>query len=101
MPHNRWKIEAWRTIAPHLSGKISTPYAPGSVHDYMHAKFVVADDEVLVGSFNLSRGGEENAENVLHLVSEELAVRFTGFVEAVADRYRAGRGEAHAGPGTA
>lgn len=101
VPHNRWKIEAWRTIAPHLSGKVSTPYAPGSVHDYLHAKILVVDDEVLTGSFNLSRGGEENAENVLHLVSEDVAVRFTGFVEAVAERYRGVARDVQAAPTTA
>jgi phosphatidylserine/phosphatidylglycerophosphate/cardiolipin synthase-like enzyme len=84
---NQWKIEAWRTIAPRLSGKVTTPYAPGSVHDYMHAKFVVADDEVLVGSYNLSRGGEENAENVLHIVNEEIAVTFAGYADRLATRY--------------
>ncbi|HTG47534.1 MAG TPA: phospholipase D-like domain-containing protein [Actinomycetota bacterium] len=90
VPHNAWKIEAWHAIAPHLSGKVSTPYAPASVHDYLHAKILVVDDEVLTGSFNFSRNGEENAENVLHLASEDLAVRFTGFIEAVAERYRGG-----------
>ena len=84
---NRWKIEAWDAIAPRLSGKVSTPYRPGSVHDYMHAKFVVADDEVLVGSYNLSRGGEENAENVLHVVSEEVAVTLSAFADRLAARY--------------
>ena len=86
-PQNRWKIDAWRTIAPRLSGKVSTPYAPGSVHDYMHAKFVVADDEVLVGSYNLSRGGEENAENSLHIVNEEVAVRFAAYADRLWERY--------------
>ncbi len=91
---NHWKIEAWRAIAPRLSGKVSTPYAPGSVHDYMHAKFVVADDEVLVGSYNLSKGGEENAENVLHIVNEEIAETFAGYADRLAARY------AVAGPAT-
>jgi phosphatidylserine/phosphatidylglycerophosphate/cardiolipin synthase-like enzyme len=85
--HNRWKIAVWDTIAPHLSGKVSTPYAPGAVHDYMHAKLLVVDDEVLTGSFNFSRHGEGNAENVLHLRSEEVAVAFEAFAERVATRY--------------
>jgi phosphatidylserine/phosphatidylglycerophosphate/cardiolipin synthase-like enzyme len=89
VPWNRWKIAAWQTIAPRLSGKVSTPYRPGSIHDYFHAKFVVADDEVIAGSYNLSKGGEENAENVLHMVSEEMAVRFTAYADTVAARYRA------------
>jgi phosphatidylserine/phosphatidylglycerophosphate/cardiolipin synthase-like enzyme len=93
VPWNLWKVVAWQAIAPRLSGKISTPYAPGSVHDYMHAKFVVADDEVLVGSYNLSRGGEENAENVLHVVNEEIAVTFAAYADRLAARY-AGAGAA-------
>jgi phosphatidylserine/phosphatidylglycerophosphate/cardiolipin synthase-like enzyme len=87
VPWNLWKVVAWQAIAPRLSGKVSTPYRPGSVHDYMHAKFVVADDEVLVGSYNLSRGGEENAENVLHVVNEEVAVTFSTFADRLAARY--------------
>ncbi|MGH2970538.1 MAG: phospholipase D-like domain-containing protein, partial [Gaiellaceae bacterium] len=54
-----WKEPLLRTVltkAP-FSGKNSTPYAPGSVHDYMHAKMTVADDVVFVGSFNLSHSG--------------------------------------------
>ena len=33
----------------------------------MHAKVVVADDVAFVGSFNFSRSGERNAENVLEI----------------------------------
>lgn len=86
--HNRWKIEAWKVIAPRLSGKRSTPWSPSAVHDYMHAKFTVSDDEVLVGSYNLSRHGETNAENVLHVVSEYHAGAFAAFADQVAERYR-------------
>jgi phosphatidylserine/phosphatidylglycerophosphate/cardiolipin synthase-like enzyme len=89
VPWNRWKIEAFRAIAPRLSGKVSTPWQAGDVlHDYMHAKFVVSDDEVLAGSYNLSRHGEENAENVLHVVSEYQAKLFAGFADEVAAKYR-------------
>ena len=58
-----------RACSPGCRGRasVSTPYAPGAVHDYMHAKVTVADDVVFVGSFNLSRSGEENAENVLEI----------------------------------
>jgi phosphatidylserine/phosphatidylglycerophosphate/cardiolipin synthase-like enzyme len=89
-PPNHWKIAAWEAIRPRLSGKVSTPWsATGGVHDFMHAKVVVADGDVLTGSYNLSHGGEDNAENVLHIRSGALAQRFGGFVERVAARYAA------------
>jgi phosphatidylserine/phosphatidylglycerophosphate/cardiolipin synthase-like enzyme len=89
--HSREPLEdrVWDAIAPRLSGKRSTPYAEGAVHDYMHAKSVVADDEVLTGSFNCSRNGESNAENVLHITAEPIAERFAAFTDTVAARYAA------------
>ena len=89
VPANHWKIGVWQAIAPRLSGKRSTPYAEGAVHDYMHAKSIVADDEVLTGSFNCSRNGESNAENVLHITAEPIAERFAAFSDAIAARYAA------------
>lgn len=53
----------------------------------MHAKVTVADDVVFAGSFNLSRSGEENAENVLEVRGAELAARLTAFVAALRARY--------------
>jgi phosphatidylserine/phosphatidylglycerophosphate/cardiolipin synthase-like enzyme len=84
-----WKAPLLRTTltrAP-FSGKLSTPYAPGSVHDYMHAKVTVADDRVFVGSFNLSHSGELNAENVLELRDPQIADRLAAFVDEVRGRY--------------
>jgi phosphatidylserine/phosphatidylglycerophosphate/cardiolipin synthase-like enzyme len=86
-----WKAPLLRTAltrAP-FSGKVTTPYAPGSVHDYMHAKVTVADDTIFVGSFNLSHSGELNAENVLEIQDPQLAERLAGFVDAVHARYPA------------
>jgi phosphatidylserine/phosphatidylglycerophosphate/cardiolipin synthase-like enzyme len=86
-----WKAPLLRTSltrAP-FSGKVTTPYAPGSVHDYMHAKVTVADDHIFVGSFNLSHSGELNAENVLELEDPTLADRLAGFVDEIRDRYPA------------
>lgn len=91
VPANSWKIGAWRAIAPRLSGKRSTPYGEGSVHDYMHAKAVVADDRVVTGSYNCSKGGEENAENILDVEDASLAGRFASFAEDIAARYRNNR----------
>jgi phosphatidylserine/phosphatidylglycerophosphate/cardiolipin synthase-like enzyme len=86
-----WKAPLLRTAlnrAP-FSGKVTTPYAPGSVHDYMHAKVTVADDRVFVGSFNLSHSGELNAENVLELEDPQIADRLAGFVDEIRGRYPA------------
>ena len=84
-----WKEPLLRTAlsrAP-FSGKHSTPYAPGSVHDYMHAKVTIADDTVFVGSFNLSHSGELNAENVLEIADAGLAERLAAFVDEIRGRY--------------
>jgi phosphatidylserine/phosphatidylglycerophosphate/cardiolipin synthase-like enzyme len=84
-----WKEPALRTAltrAP-FSGKHSTPYAPASVHDYMHAKVTVCDDVAFVGSFNLSHSGEVNAENVLELHGASLARRLAAYVDDVRGRY--------------
>ena len=86
-----WKEPLLRTAltgAP-FSGKHSTPYAPGSVHDFMHAKVTVADDIAFVGSFNLSHSGERNAENVLEIADKGLADRLAAFVDEVRARYPA------------
>ena len=84
-----WKEPLLRSVltrAP-FSGKKSTPYAPGAVHDYMHAKVTVADDVVFVGSFNLSHSGEENAENVLEIADAALAEQMAAFIDAIRARY--------------
>jgi phosphatidylserine/phosphatidylglycerophosphate/cardiolipin synthase-like enzyme len=86
-----WKAPLLRTAltrAP-FSGKVSTPYTPTSVHDYMHAKVTVADDTVFVGSFNLSHSGEMNAENVVELQDAQIAERLATFVDEVRARYPA------------
>ena len=88
-PHVGWKEQALRSLIEHVpfSGKQSTPWTPESVHDYMHAKVVVADDAVFLGSFNLSRSGESNAENVLEIEDAELAERLATFVDEIRGAY--------------
>ena len=88
-PVQTWKAPALRTVMSTalFSGKRSTPYAPGSVHDYMHAKVSVCDDTVFLGSFNLSHSGESNAENVLEIDDAALAERLAAFVDDVRARY--------------
>ncbi len=84
-----WKAPILERVLAGLrfSGKRSTPYAPGSVHDFMHAKISVIDDVVFVGSYNLSRAGEENAENVLEVADPALADRAAAWIDEVRARY--------------
>ncbi len=84
-----WKEPLLRAALTHapFSGKHSTPYAPGRVHDYMHAKVTVADDVVFLGSFNLSHSGEQNAENVLEIADPALAERLAAFNDEIRAKY--------------
>ena len=69
-----WKLPLLQRILDGaFTGKESTPFGGGSVHDFMHAKATVCDDTLFVGSFNLSRSGEKNAENVLQIEDATLA----------------------------
>ena len=71
-----------------FAAKPSTPWRPdGGVHDFMHAKVTVADDTVFLGSFNLSRSGEKNAENMLEVRDAELADRMAAFIDEVRGLY--------------
>ncbi len=84
-----WKISAFHgiTSAVRFGAKRSTPYAKGSVHDFMHAKILVADGYVYAGSFNLSHSGEGNAENVVQIESQAVADICAAYIDRVAARY--------------
>jgi phosphatidylserine/phosphatidylglycerophosphate/cardiolipin synthase-like enzyme len=84
-----WKLPLLeRVLEAPFSAKPSTPWEEtGSVHDFMHAKLTVTDDTVFLGSFNLSRSGELNAENVLEVTDPELAERMADFVDEVRALY--------------
>jgi phosphatidylserine/phosphatidylglycerophosphate/cardiolipin synthase-like enzyme len=88
-PGAAWKITAFHEIATavQFGAKHSTPYSKTSVHDFMHAKVLVADDYVYAGSFNLSHSGEQNAENVIQIESAAVADLCTAYIESVAARY--------------
>ncbi len=86
-----WKLPLLQAVlAGPFTGKNSTPFGAGTVHDYMHAKVTVCDDTTFVGSFNLSRSGEKNAENVLEIEDAGLADRLAAFVDEVRAKYRPG-----------
>ena len=84
-----WKIAAFHAIttAIRFGAKRSIPYSKGSVHDFMHAKILVADDYVYTGSFNLSHSGEMNAENVIQIESAAVADMCAAYIDRVAARY--------------
>jgi phosphatidylserine/phosphatidylglycerophosphate/cardiolipin synthase-like enzyme len=84
-----WKIPILASVLEHADfrGKPSTTYSPDTPHDFMHAKVTVADDWVFAGSFNLSRSGERNAENVLEVQDPELADRLATYIDEVRERY--------------
>jgi phosphatidylserine/phosphatidylglycerophosphate/cardiolipin synthase-like enzyme len=88
-PSASWKTPSLLFVMEHgnFTGKRSTPYAPGAVHDYMHAKVMVCDDIVFVGSYNLSHSGEQNAENVLEIHDAGLADRLAAYVDEIRVKY--------------
>lgn len=86
-----WKIGAVLHLlrVARFAGKESAPWQPEGPNDAMHAKLVVADDTVFVGSYNLSRSGESNAEDMLEIRDARLASRAAGWIDEVAERYPA------------
>jgi phosphatidylserine/phosphatidylglycerophosphate/cardiolipin synthase-like enzyme len=89
-PRSRWKGPVLARILDTLpwAGKESAPWTPDSqLHDFMHAKVTVADDHVFLGSFNLSRSGEMNAENVLEVEDGQLADQVAAFIDEIRARH--------------
>jgi phosphatidylserine/phosphatidylglycerophosphate/cardiolipin synthase-like enzyme len=91
-----WKIPLLQQVlAGEFTGKRSVPWQPtGTLHNFMHAKLVVADDVVFTGSFNLSHSGEKNAENVLEIEDAGLAAALSAYVDEVRQLYPALRSHA-------
>jgi len=84
-----WKLPLLiRAVSQGFTGKPSTKWEPqGSLHDFMHAKVTVADDTVFTGSYNLSRSGELNAENVLEIESPDLAEQLAAYIDEIRGLY--------------
>lgn len=86
---SEWKIPLLRSVleGAEFSGKVSTPWSPDSIHDFMHAKVAVCDDTAFVGSFNLSRSGERNAENVVEIRDRGIADRLATYIDEIRAMY--------------
>jgi phosphatidylserine/phosphatidylglycerophosphate/cardiolipin synthase-like enzyme len=89
IPDNHWKIPLFHELVDYgrLVGKITTPWSPTSVHDFMHNKILVVDDLVITGSYNFSRNAETNAENVLFINSPTVAADYRAYIGHLAERY--------------
>lgn len=86
---SKWKIPLLERVIEQLpfSGKRSVPWGAGTTRDFMHAKVTVIDDTVFTGSFNLSRSGEENAENMVEIEDPALAEQLAAFIDDTRSRY--------------
>jgi phosphatidylserine/phosphatidylglycerophosphate/cardiolipin synthase-like enzyme len=95
LPKASWKPAAFRFVAStaHFGGKRSIPWGPKTVHDFLHAKLVVCDDWAFIGSYNHSRAGEENAENVLAIDGKVVADRVAEAIGEFATRYAPAPGD--------
>jgi phosphatidylserine/phosphatidylglycerophosphate/cardiolipin synthase-like enzyme len=86
---SKWKIPLLTRVVETLpfNGKRSVPWGTGAVRDFMHAKVTVVDDTVFLGSFNLSRSGEANAENMIEIEDPGTAEDMAAFVDETRARY--------------
>jgi len=85
------KVNTWQKVAHRLARKNSIPFDihnPHQPHNFMHNKLVVADDTVIMGSFNLSNHAMGNAENVLMIKDAKLAQLYAGYLAKVTANYR-------------
>ena len=72
-----------------FTGKPSTPYAPGRSTTTCTRRSSCATTSSSSGSYNVSRSGEQNAENVLEVQDAALADALAAFVDTVRARYPA------------
>ena len=86
------KVNTWEKVAQRLARKDSIPFdghKPEQPHNFMHNKLVLADDRVIMGSFNLSNHAMGNAENVLLIKDAALAEQYGAYLTALIAKYRA------------
>jgi len=84
------RIASWKKVSAHLNRKNSIPYdasKPGNPHNFMHNKLIVADNNVITGSFNLSRHAMGNAENVILLRDQAIADTYRAYLARIMAMY--------------
>ena len=84
------RIAQWTRISAVLNRKNSIPYSstiPNQPHNFMHNKLIVADDNVITGSFNLSRHAMGNAENVVLIKNKDVADAYRAYLAQIMALY--------------
>jgi phosphatidylserine/phosphatidylglycerophosphate/cardiolipin synthase-like enzyme len=85
------KVNTWQKVAHRLTRKNSIPFdihQPRQPHNFMHNKLVLADDTVIMGSFNLSNHAMGNAENVLLIKDAKIAQQYGAYLTDLIAKYR-------------
>jgi phosphatidylserine/phosphatidylglycerophosphate/cardiolipin synthase-like enzyme len=85
------KVNTWQKVAHRLTRKNSIPFdihQPQQPHNFMHNKLVLADDTVIMGSFNLSNHAMGNAENVLLIKDAKIAQQYGTYLTDLIAKYR-------------
>ena len=69
-------------------GAPTHPFSPDHENDFMHNKFVIINDNIVVtGSYNLSENAEGNDENLLVIESSKVAAAYIKYFDALYDKY--------------
>ena len=59
-----------------------------SPHNFMNDKILVTDNVLITGSYNFSANAEKNAENQLHVSSDQgLVDKYTEYISAISNAY--------------
>jgi phosphatidylserine/phosphatidylglycerophosphate/cardiolipin synthase-like enzyme len=89
-PADAEKAKLLEAVLAHMVPKHSQPFLkehPDWAHNFMHNKVVVADDTIIIGSFNFSSNAMRNAENILCFTEPKLAKAYADYIDSLVERY--------------
>lgn len=89
-PDDAEKSKLLEAVLAHMVPKHSQPFLQEHAdwaHNFMHNKVVVADDTIVIGSFNFSSNAMRNAENVLCFTEPKLAKAYANYIDGLVERY--------------